>query len=890
MKLRALLAALTTVLIVVGVVSPASAAPCPWGTQCLSATLVTPVSGATLSGTVALEARAQVTQPERGTIYSVEWWLYNTDFTRQVPQNGEGKVLLAESFTPSSGTVSNGTWKGTWTVPASKTITARDGAYDLPGTRTYTMPASGYKIQAHVLDQEWVRTWGGPPGHSADAPVAIDFGGGAPPVTPSPTPSTPVQANQVRIGAATRNLDGTNVYRATGQLIRYTGTKSPANQYGVEVAVGADGKVASVSAFKVGMTIPSGGYVLSGHDDSADWLLANAPVGATVQIGGTAPPTTPPTTAPPTSSDVTVGGSTRTLNGTNIPRAADALVLYTGTRSPANMWGFEAAVSGGKVTAISSRQEGMAIPSGGFVLSGHGASEAWLQANAKVGTTVTLGSAPPTTPPTASPSPTSTTPPDTGLAATGRWTVSSVSTPSRGIHATLLRDGRVLLLAGSGNDEGNFDAGTFKSSIWNPTTNTFKEIPTPYDMFCGGHVTLPDGRVLISGGTEGYAGHNGAIGFIGSKKSYVFDPATDAYSAVNETIQGHWYPTLTKLENGNIWSVGGYDNRDGVAKGATAVEMFDSAASRWLPSSATVQTNRYWGTYPHFYLLANGNLFFTGAYTFGNSPTSTGSVVHNWRNGTSGDITGLRDRQLRDQAGSVLLPPAQNQTFMIVGGGSTDRGGSTNSVDLINMNAATPSWIPGPTLPGAEGRMYVNLATLPNRTVLASNGSTGPRAGNVLRAATYNPATNAWTTVAADPIGRNYHSSSLVLLDGRVAVFGSNPADGSFEMRVSIYEPGYLFKGTRPVINSAPTGVTYGESISLGVTGTVAAASLTSVGSATHQLDTNARLVDLPISGTGGMRSAIVPSNPALLPPGPYMLTVLDSNGVPSVARMVSVR
>src|SRR5699024_5729703 len=154
-------------------------------------------------------------------------------------------------------------------------------------------------------------------------------------------------------------------------------------------------------------------------------------------------------------------------------------------------------------------------------------------------------------------------------------------------------------------------------------------------------------------------------------------------------------------------------------------------------------------------------------------------------------------------------------------------------------------------LPGPEGRMYVNLSTLPDRTVLASNGSTGPRAGNVLRAANYNPATNEWKTVAADPIGRNYHSSSLVLMDGRVAVFGSNPADGSFEMKVSIFEPGYLFKGDRPTITKAPREAGYGDSFDLDVTGNVVSASLTAVGSATHQTDTNARLVDLPISGSG---------------------------------------
>jgi hypothetical protein len=128
-----------------------------------------------------------------------------------------------------------------------------------------------------------------------------------------------------------------------------------------------------------------------------------------------------------------------------------------------------------------------------------------------------------------------------------------------------------------------------------PGDRTFKEIPVPYDMFCAGHATLPDGRVLISGGTDAYAGHRGAIGFVGARTSYVFDPANDSYSKVNDTIDGHWYPTLTKLENGDIWSVGGYHNRDGGAgrhgRGDVLLER-DALEGR----AETTQTGRYWGT------------------------------------------------------------------------------------------------------------------------------------------------------------------------------------------------------------------------------------------------------------------------------------------------------
>ncbi|MFJ4964167.1 Kelch motif protein [Streptomyces sp. ADI96-02] len=72
------------------------------------------------------------------------------------------------------------------------------------------------------------------------------------------------------------------------------------------------------------------------------------------------------------------------------------------------------------------------------------------------------------------------------------------------IHAALLHTGKVLIVAGSGNDEKHFDAGTFDTVLWDPAENTFRKIPTPEDFFCGGHAQLPDGRLLVAGGTARY--------------------------------------------------------------------------------------------------------------------------------------------------------------------------------------------------------------------------------------------------------------------------------------------------------------------------------------------------------------------------------------------------
>ncbi|NED90458.1 galactose oxidase, partial [Streptomyces sp. SID11233] len=72
------------------------------------------------------------------------------------------------------------------------------------------------------------------------------------------------------------------------------------------------------------------------------------------------------------------------------------------------------------------------------------------------------------------------------------------------IHAALLRTGKVLLIAGSGNNQDNFDAKKYDTRIWDPETNTIKKVPTPDDLFCTGHTQLGNGNLLVAGGTKRY--------------------------------------------------------------------------------------------------------------------------------------------------------------------------------------------------------------------------------------------------------------------------------------------------------------------------------------------------------------------------------------------------
>jgi hypothetical protein len=482
-------------------------------------------------------------------------------------------------------------------------------------------------------------------------------------------------------------------------------------------------------------------------------------------------------------------------------------------------------------------------------------------------------------------------PPPEGPATQGQWTVLDYSMPIRAIHSTLLRNGKVLLIAGSGNNVDNFQAGMFQASVWDPVTGVFTTLAVPKDMFCAGHVTLADGRVLIQGGTKSYPSTPAGADYGGLRDSWIFDPDSNTFAPTNTANEGHWYPTLTELGDGDIWMAGGLKED---TTGAVNTERFDSATHTWLPTWQVPQSWSFWGLYPHMILMQDGRLFYSGGHVFGNGLPGAGASIHDPETGSITDVGGLRGKDMRDQSASMILPPAQDQKVLITGGGNINTTAPAISLtDVIDLKDPAPGYQPGPDLPG-EGKMYLNATILPDRTVLVSNGGRLNRddSANVLTAAIYDPPSNSWKSVAADPIGRNYHSSAVLLPDGRVAVVGSNPGSGSFELRISVYQPPYLFRTARPQISNVPADATYGQTFSFNVVAPahpIRWAQLTRPMSVTHQVDANARLVDLPVVVNGGVATVTVPSNPNLLPPGPYMLTVTDSDGIPSVASWVTV-
>ncbi|WP_180686427.1 galactose oxidase-like domain-containing protein [Streptomyces gossypiisoli] len=484
--------------------------------------------------------------------------------------------------------------------------------------------------------------------------------------------------------------------------------------------------------------------------------------------------------------------------------------------------------------------------------------------------------------------------------ANGKWEVLPAQNPVRSMHSVVLHNGKVLLIAGSGNDPEMFEAGTFTSAVYDPENGTYKVIPTPDDMFCAGHVQLQDGRVLIMSGNKGYPSADGTIGYQGYKDSYIFDPATETYIKTNDMNDGHWYPSATILGNGDVISFGGLKED---STGSVTAELFSEAEQQWQPLWKVNQTWSYWGLYPSMILMQDGRLFYSGSHVFGNNIPGTGSAIYDYDANTVTQVPGLQNKDERDQSASVLLPPAQDQRVLTLGGGNIDSNPEGNRLtDIIDLKEPNPTYVAGPPIPqgtvdlgngpvpqtGDQGKMYVSAVLLPDGKVLETGGALHNRANPVYESSIYDPATNTFDPVAADPEARGYHSSAFLLPDGRVMTTGDNPGNGSWNHNVSIYTPPYLFKGERPTITSViDTEWNYGDTQRITVDRPIAKAELIRPAAVTHSSDPNQRFVDLPLSVDGNNIDLNVTSNPNLAPPGWYMLFAVDANGVPSVAKWV---
>jgi galactose oxidase-like protein/List-Bact-rpt repeat protein len=449
------------------------------------------------------------------------------------------------------------------------------------------------------------------------------------------------------------------------------------------------------------------------------------------------------------------------------------------------------------------------------------------------------------------------------FATEGRWE-SPIPTQVVAIHMHLLPTGKVLLWGHQGH-----------AQLWDPANPGagLTAVTTPYELFCSGHNLLPDGRLFVVGGhiSNDHGLPSGAI----------FDPESGNWSnpPPPPMAQGRWYPTATALPSGEILVVSGDDEN---STRVTVPEIWDGSGWRRL-TTASLDLPYY----PPMFVAPNGKVFLAGHRSTTRYLDVTGT----------GEWSTVAERNVaeRNAGSAVMYAPGR---ILYAGGGSVP----TSSAEVIDLNDAAPAWrnVAGMVFP----RRHILATILADGTVLVTHGTSGlvnDQANAVRFPERWDPGSETWTTMAREPAVRVYHSTALLLPDGRVLSSGSGEGSGvtfaNSQFSAQVFTPPYLFDAdnnlaARPTIGAAPSNLSYGQSFSVETSeaGTVTRGTLIRLSSVTHSFNMSQLIFPLSFTVAGASRlTGAAPPNRNLAPPGRYMLFLVNPAGVPSVAKMVTV-
>ena len=449
-----------------------------------------------------------------------------------------------------------------------------------------------------------------------------------------------------------------------------------------------------------------------------------------------------------------------------------------------------------------------------------------------------------------------------------------VNWPVVGVHVALLPNGKVLAYDSIGDraTENYPVQDRTRATVWDPATGTQApvNVDTGFNVFCSGFAHLTDGSIFLAGGNKDPQ-------FNGIVQTHTFNPTTNTWSLGPDMVAGRWYPSVTPLRNGEMLITEGGPDMPEVRTTAGGLRALDTASLN-LP------------LYPWLDVAPDGRAFYSGPdQTMRSLDTSGGGT---WQ------TFGQRDTLNRSYGSRALYDVGK---ILVTGGGA-----SSADARVIDINGATPQV--SATAPMANGRRQHNLTVLADGSVLATGGNSSGASlvdldNGVYAAEQWNPATGQWKTLAAQQVTRQYHSTALLLRDGRVlssggGICGVCETIGYLAKNAEVFTPPYLFKkdgsgelAPRPTVTAAPSEAAYGTpfSISTPEPATISKLALVRLGAVTHSVDMEQRYVPLSFTRGGGTLTATAPPNANIAPPGMYMLFAINANGVPSTARMLTI-
>lgn len=312
---------------------------------------------------------------------------------------------------------------------------------------------------------------------------------------------------------------------------------------------------------------------------------------------------------------------------------------------------------------------------------------------------------------------------DTGVAAIsqGRW----------GHTATLLEDGRVLIVGGQKSPSGKLDT----AEIFDPSTGLWSSAGSMAEKRSSGHraVLLEDGRVLVLGEND-------------DASAEIFDPSTGQWSSAGVMLKARNWASATLLEDGRVLIAGGADATKAGLLELNTAEIYDPSTGEWTETASMEQAHS-----GHSVVVLDGKVLVVGktlAELYDPSTgvwSSAGKPVRERALGTTADV--LED-------GRVLVT-----------GGQFQRGGWQGTTQPMgNVETYDPStgiWEVVSRM--SEPRENHPSVQLDDGTVMVL----GDRSTEI-----YDPATDEWTSTGNMKRSRGELSTATLLNDGRVLIVG----------------------------------------------------------------------------------------------------------------------